>query len=568
MLHEEILSNPAMSMTNGHTPRKTAFPVNIIQGLLDLALSISCQQPLNVRLAACECIKAYLFGHAAIRLHFLRRAMDGHRSADYESDNILTVLLEEPSKRRTSDPYRQWIAAVLLFHLLFEDYETKRLGMEITEGDAARGEEVVTCIQTLSGNLITKSQRGEDEKVCVGYLMVLCGWLFEHPDAVNDFLGEASNIERLIEMVMQPSLEKKILVTGLGAFLLGIVYEFSTKDSPISRTTIHGILISRLGREQLSDRMTKLREHYLIRDFEVLPHLTNQEGGIQDIYFDKTFVDFLKDNYSRVIRAIDRDPGIEISVVANGVQKGISRELVDSLKSQVEDRNQALQKAESDILSLKHKLGQEQADHRKTKEFATSEVGKLRNANENMQKSHEEVLKQFQDSSRMALKRIEELNVGKLAILRLESNTAKLEMEAMAATELTRTVAEVNELQGIIRSLEDDLQKSSRDHAQDLRMAHEEYDTNKKAFQVQAHHEHKKIEDAEARANRAQLLAEQRMTARDLIQTELDDLFMVLADLEEKRARDKVEILSLTSPMSILILPAEAAQGTWRAGFG
>ena len=99
------------------------------------------------------------------------------------------------------------------------------------------------------------------------------------------------------------------------------------------------------------------------------------------MFFDKLFVEFLKDNFSRLLRAIDRDPGMEIPVVANGVQKGISREMVDSLRSQLEEKGKALQKAEEDLLSHGRQLGQEQADHRREKETAAIELSKIKNVN-------------------------------------------------------------------------------------------------------------------------------------------------------------------------------------------
>jgi hypothetical protein len=105
------------------------------------------------------------------------------------------------------------------------------------------------------------------------------------------------------------------------------------------------------------------------------------------------FVEFVKDNFSRLLRAIDRDPGMEIPVVANGVQKGISREMVDSLRSQLEEKGKALQKAEEDLLSQERQLGQEQADHRREKETAAIELAKVKNVSVALQKHHEEELR-------------------------------------------------------------------------------------------------------------------------------------------------------------------------------
>jgi hypothetical protein len=364
--------------------------IYVIDGLLDLALSISSIQEFDARLAACECIKAYFYNHPIIRQYFLRRAIEGHTSGADETANVLSTLLRTSSETNSTDPYRYWLAAVIIYHLIWEDGEAKTLAMGVSEGDASTGEEVVTCIQTLAANLIDAIQRNSDDRIQVGYLMLLCGWLFEDPDAVNDFLGEGSTVQSLIQVVMQGERDN-VIVQGLCALLLGIVYEFSTKDSPVSRKTLQQILATRMGRDQYIDRLAKLRKHPFLRDFEVLPQKlgSGTSAGLPDVYFDKTFVDFLKDNYSRLLRAIDRDPGYEIPVISNGMQKGISRELVDSLRSQLEEKEMVLQKANSELLSLDRQLNQERADNRKAKETSVQDLQRIKNVNDALQLHHE-----------------------------------------------------------------------------------------------------------------------------------------------------------------------------------
>ena len=346
------------------------------------------------RLAACECIKAYFHNHPVIRKHFLRRAIDGHTAGADETANVLTTLLQPLDSQASSDPYRYWFAAVILFHLVYEDANAKSLAMSVAEGDAAQGEEVVTCLQTLTGNLVVGLQRNMDERVLVAYLMLLCGWLFEDPDGVNDFLGEGSNLQSLVQAVSS-SIGNGVIVQGLCAILLGIIYEFSTKDSPVPRATIHPIIASQMGREKYIDRLTKFRGHPFLRDFEVLPQKLSSAplGGLPEVYFDTTFVDFIKDNFSRLLRVIDRDPGMEIPVITNGVQKGISRQMVDSLRSQVEENEKALQKAQEEVVSLGRQLGQEQADHRRDKETFTVELTRIKNVNDALQRHHDDDMK-------------------------------------------------------------------------------------------------------------------------------------------------------------------------------
>ncbi|KAL8775615.1 MAG: hypothetical protein Q9209_000111, partial [Squamulea sp. 1 TL-2023] len=540
--------NPQQSVAqvNGHKNDSISLSRdNVISALLEIALVTPSLQAFDVRLVCCECIKAYMQGHTPIRLFFLRRAIEGHTSDNMEPDNILTILIQKNTSY-SGDPYRLWIASVLLFQLLHEDYEAKSTAMQVTEGDAENGEEVVTCIQALAGNLISAEQNMEDERITIAYLTILCSWLYEDHDAVNDILSEGSIIQSIVQLVSQNN-QSRILASGLCAILLGIVYEFSTKDSPVPRDTIHQILMTRLGRERYIDQITRLREHPMIRDYEVLPQDLSSSplGGLPEVYFDQTFVEFVKDNFSRMVRAIDRAPGLEIPVVSNGIQKGISRELVDSLKAQVDDRGQSIQQLESDVLTLERKLEQEQADHRKAKDSAAIEINRIRNVNEALQRHHEEELQKIQKESRTIQQDLQRQH--ETEIRRLQNDMQKLKADGEASLERLRERddAEIKDLKSTIARLRLELEKSSREHVQDLQTAHEDYSTKSSDLQTQLQRAEDKCADADSRASRLQQEAESKETARKTVQTELDDLLMVLGDLEDKRSKDKKRLRAL-----------------------
>jgi hypothetical protein len=384
----EAPEEPVESQANGlHT-------VYVIDGLLDLALSVQSLLAFDLRRSACECLKAYFYNHPEVRLHFLRRAIEGHKSGADETANVLTTSLSAPTEMASGDPYRFWFAGVLMLHLIYDNPATKALAMEVTEGDEANGEEVVTSIQTITAHLLSSLGRGDDSRVIIGTLMLLLCWLFEDLDAVDDFLGEGSNVQGLIRGAVQNTHGDPI-VQGLCAMLLGVVYEFSTQDSPIPRATLQTILAAGMGRDRYIEKLSKLRSHPFMRDFEVLPQKLDVATGqkLPDVFFDATFVDFFKDNYSRILRAIDREPGLEISVVTNGVQKGISREMVDSLRAQVAEKERALQDAQAELSNLSQQLGQEQADHRRAVESAALEASRVKSVNEGLQRQHGQELK-------------------------------------------------------------------------------------------------------------------------------------------------------------------------------
>jgi len=370
--------------------------VYVIDGLLDMMLSVHAVHDFDLRMAACECLKAYFFNHPDVRLHFLKRAIEGHEAGADETANVLTTLLRPTvaTSALSADPYRHWFAAVIMLHLVHENSAAKALAMAVTEGDESRGEEVVTSIQTISAHLLEALSSGEDPRIATGYLMLLLCWLFEDLDGVNDFLGEASNLQGLMEATVRNLGDglkgEEAIIQGLCAMLLGVAYEFSTKDSAIPRPSLHTLLLKGMGRDRYRHKMETVRRSPWLRDFEVLPQRLDPSTGqrLPNVFFEAVFVDFFKDNYRRLLQAIDRDAGIEIPVMANGVQKGISREMVDSLRADVEQLSRTLQETQENVSSLEHRLGQEMADHRHAKEAAAAELARIKADNEITQKHH------------------------------------------------------------------------------------------------------------------------------------------------------------------------------------
>lgn len=443
--------------------------INVIEAFLKLSLQPSPNNMLDARLAACECMKAFFAQHTGIRMHVLRRAIDGHLSGKDRIPNIMSVLLTAPESRGNADPYQVWMACVLMFHLISDDGEAKATAMKVTEGDAESGEEVVTSVQSVVGNLITGLQRGDDERITVGYLMLLCGWLFEDPDVVNDLLGEGSSIQTLLQEIKHQRVPSK-LIPGLCTVLLGIIYEFSTKDSPIPRVTLHKLLLEQLGREQYIDKITKLRECPLVRDFEVLPQTAagQIDGGLPEVFFDRSFVEFLKDNFSRLIRAIDREPGFEISVMANGVEKGISRELVDSLRAELDDRSQSLQKLESDLVSIQRRLDQEQLDHRKTKESTSAELSKAQQSTQSLLQSHEQAIFKLDELHKASKNELLKQHGEQLRAIDNQLKAASADYEKKSAKVKAHHDQEVAGLQKTIRQLESEFSKARERHAKEV----------------------------------------------------------------------------------------------------
>jgi len=559
----------------------------VIDALLELILSPPLGTILDIRLAACECVKAYCFKHGLICRYFAQRAIDGHSSGEDESPNVLTTLLEGVSGvQKSVDPYRVWFAAVIVFHLIWDDSEDDSADndsvrtrlMKVTEGDATHGEEEITCIQAVAGNLISSLQKTEDERVPIGFFMLLCGWLFEDKAAVNDFLGEGSHLQALMQTAASASNER-LVVRGLAAVLLGIIYEFSTKDSRISRRQLQPLLTTGLGRERYLQALAQLRQHPLIRDFEAYAQasgtLTTTQEPPPYAFFDRTFVEFLKDNFSRLSRAIDRDPGIE-QVTRD--KEGIDRDQLDfykdelrSLKTQLEDKDRSLRKATEDIVNLQRKLDNEQANHRKTQDTKDAELQKAKQVNEmeQLRKEHQVSLQdherahsqQTQNLRTEADKAFDQAERAKEYYERRlsQADKTKRDLEAKLDEAIRTSNALRNELDGfqhVVNRLNDELSTTQQQIERlntVVKTGDEEITkltTEKQQVEEVAEDERTKVSLLEKEVSEMEKTVKEKEDARQATQIELDDLLLVLGELEEKRARDKKRLISLGEEVS------------------
>ncbi|CAO2655755.1 Nn.00g045580.m01.CDS01 [Neocucurbitaria sp. VM-36] len=592
--------------TNGVTSPSGVAQVYVIEALLNLVLTPASNDLFEMRNAGCECIKAYFHNHMQIQEHFLNRAIGGHEGGD-ETANALTILMAGPQASPASDPYRLWFAATLIYHLIFNDIRRKSTLMQVKEGDAESGEEVVTCIQTLTANLIASLQIGEDERISVAYLMLLLGWLFEDAAAVDDFLGEASSLQSLVQAVLTPGSDR-IVIRGLCAALLGVVYEFSTKDSPVPRRELQPVLVSKLGREKYLDAITELRHHPLVRDFEVLPRVGGAGGGLPEVFFDETFIDFLKDNFSRLSRAIDRNPNIE----QHQSHDGVDRDVVDALRGERDEKEQTIQELKTQLMALEQRLDQEQAEHRKTQQSADEQHNTLTRINAKLHDDLDREIASRDRQHRQATLELENkynLQVvalnnkvqqagkeGNLAVAKVrqeydeklhDSNKARADMERRLSVsdkarqealetvrnlEQTqqRTRTEIATITETLRNLQTNVQASEvkikklTDEKTSLQSSIDKLKSENQELKTKAQDQTWKVKDVEEKLRKAQgSVGSKDKEIKELRnkvqkaeesekekQAELDDLFVLLSDLEEKRSKDKKRLKTLGEEVS------------------
>lgn len=607
---------------NGASTPNGVRSVYVIEALLNLVLTPAPNDLFNLRNAACECVRAYFYNHLQIREHFLNRAIGGHEEGD-ETANALSILMAGPQGSESTDPYRLWFASTLIYHLIVGDIRSKNTLMQVKEGDAESGEEVVTCIQTLTANLVASLQLEEDERISIAYLMLLTEWLFEDAAGVDDFLGEASSLQSLVQATLTPG-EDRTIIRGLCAALLGVIYEFSTRDSPVPRRELQPVLTTKLGREKYLDAISELRQHPLVRDFEVLPRTNDGGGSLPKVYFDEMFIDFLKDNFSRLTRAIDRNPNIE----QHQSHEGVDRDVVDALRNERDEKEQTIQELRTQLMTLEQNLGQEQAQHRKTQQAAEEQRTTLKKINDKLHddldkevavKAREHKQAMLESENKYNLRVVDLNNKLQQASKEASINIARARQESeeklhaankarddierrldvsekvrqdeaikyrsvdqaqqQLRTENAKLKDSEQKLQKQIEGTEAQIKKLKQDHEAQLSKSKQDYEAQLKqlrsdkdslqssvdrlksenqGLRTQIQDQTWKVKDAEEKVRKAESSArgskegkerelkslQEKLRAAEKSteekQTELDDLFVLLGDLEEKRSRDKV----------------------------
>ncbi|GAB1730631.1 hypothetical protein NU195Hw_g8588t1 [Hortaea werneckii] len=351
----------------------------VIEALLDLTLA-SPQDESSLRAAGCTLIQAYLAGHDRIRWHFLQRAIAGHAEHE-QAANVLTTLLH-PGAEPQSIVFASWIVA----DLLADHPEAKAALAAVREGNESEGEDVLTSIQALGSQLQSALQPTPDERLIAAYAGLLTLLLWEFASGVNDLLSEGSGLVQALVTGANPN-SGDAVVAGVAASLLGTLYEFSTKDSPIPRRTLAPLLTQKLGRSKYLEALTLLRRHPAVRDADL-------GGPSEDSLLSAKFIDLLMNEYTRLRRAVDKDPGVEV-LPPSAAEAGVDRDVLDELRGQLQATKDALTQAQQEALTASQQAEQDRLTSAKELQTSTSEVERLRKINEAMQNGHQSELEKL-----------------------------------------------------------------------------------------------------------------------------------------------------------------------------
>ncbi|KAK3706615.1 Vesicle-mediated ER to Golgi transport protein [Vermiconidia calcicola] len=349
----------------------------IIEALLDLTLDRPQDDP-KFRSSGYGLIQAYLVRHDRIKAHFLQRAIFGH-SEHEPAANVLNTL-SQPDGDAMGLLFASWIVQ----DLIGDNADGKAALAAVKEGEESEGEDVLSFVQALGSQLEGMLQQAADERVITAYASLLTVFMWEFAGGVDDLLAEGSNLLQALAATPKAT-SPDPLVAGLSVSLLGTLYEFSTKDSPIPRRTLAPLLTQKLGRTKYLDALLQLRRQPAIRDFDLMAE------GDADTLLCKPFVDLFSLEYSRLRKAIDKDPGIEV-LPPSAAEAGVDRDVLDDLRQQLQTAKDALAQTQEQGIAEGQKHEQERLAADRELQTATAEVSRLRKINQAMQQGHESEL--------------------------------------------------------------------------------------------------------------------------------------------------------------------------------
>jgi hypothetical protein len=97
------------------------------------------------------------------------------------------------------DPFVCWCSCVLLAHCLQSNQKAKILALHSIEEEEEEEEDRVSALTLLSiivhGLMFSSQDQQVDTRVQLGFLSLLCIWLYECPEAVSEFLKESAHLQ-------------------------------------------------------------------------------------------------------------------------------------------------------------------------------------------------------------------------------------------------------------------------------------------------------------------------------------------------------------------------------------
>lgn len=455
--------------------------------LLNWALFINSVHAFEIRVGAAACLRSYFKDNADSKSAFLSDQKKAYTIPNYYANlqneeyggsngysngeangksenslttpyaNIFSTLMDYDSETKLN-PYRVWFAALILIYLFEDSNENKEIARNIKTGDEEAGAEVMKAIPAMASLLITTLDN-MDPRISVGYLMLLTVWIYEDFGAVNDFLSDPSIPRSILAYLSDISSEPTVLVHGMATILLGVAYEFSSKDSPLPRADYHSLLVKALGKDNYSLKVKQFKESDIFKSFEEAQILTanKDETGLPDVFFNSVYVNLIKENFTRIKRALFHDPQAE-------PKSNINYEVFEDLDQKYTELQKEIaahkESASANSTALSEKIAELEKVYEKTKADLVETTVQLASLKED----HSSVNMKYEETAR-ALESMEKTKEEfELSSQKYQKELQDSEKKIGAGDELSKNLeSKLETIEAAKKKLEDGINNMTRD---------------------------------------------------------------------------------------------------------
>lgn len=399
--------------------------VPVAQALLNWTVSLNASHLFDLRCASLLCLSSIFNENRTVKTAFVTEQIElyfklNENPGEHHDVNLVETLAEYSDDTRLN-PFRIWFAAAVTMRLFINAPEIKDLLRSVKIGEESLGMDVHSLIQAIAGEM-QSSLKLPEPTVALGYLQLLAVWTYDDVEAVNDFTQESSAVQTLLaHQTSNP------LVESVAIVVLGILYAFCTKDSPISRGKFHHLLTHTLGRDQYIQLVKKFRQSHAFQFFDESSMFGahKHSNGSPAVYLDAAFVGLMRDTIGYISRAIDANPEIEPS-------SRVTFEMLDEVKHSLHEKTHALALSETQLAEIRKEHQDVRTKLRDLSEKASAHESLLRERTdyqEKLDKEHEVLQRSAAklESSLAATKR--DLEARTLDLSKLESANTQLKAE-------------------------------------------------------------------------------------------------------------------------------------------
>ncbi|KAI8891166.1 hypothetical protein K501DRAFT_327824 [Backusella circina FSU 941] len=281
-----------------------------------------------------------------------------------------SLLLEviENWEQAVTDPYKVWFACAIMSYAIKDNEKAKEIAGGIVFGEEENGEEPVPLLHHIVAHLLMSAKNpSTNARIPIGYLCLLCIWLYESPKSVSLFLSESTHVQFLMQEMQSSTTDPT--VQGLVAFLLGVTYEYNDDPStPLDRTKLQTIFASRL--DQFNSLLARLRDSPAVKNASQYLQITAEEESISNtthslpsLLLDTVFVDFFKSSYENIQKSIKKKPSkfnkidSRSSTPAPG-SPVVSDGVIQSMRATVDKQTEKIQDFEKKVADLESTINE------------------------------------------------------------------------------------------------------------------------------------------------------------------------------------------------------------------